>query len=277
MLVEKSFDTGEVVLNYAEGPDNGPPILLIHGALGRWQDYTPYLPKFTEKNHVYAMDSRGRGKSGRTPDKYKVRDMIPDVTTFIDTLIGKPTTLIGHSEGGWISLWAAHRSPENVSAIVLLDSPITLDAFIQEATGGPMREAMQEIRESLGHPVEELEKILKDQDPSRSSEAIRYSAECRSLADPEYLDHWAQGRLKEYFEGFEPWEFFRSLSCPVLLVQADPKTGGSLSSEDVEKAQAISPRIHHTLVEGVGHNLGTNSGEDPIDVGPILRFLESLR
>jgi hypothetical protein len=28
MLVEKSFDTGEVVLNYAEGPDNGPPILF---------------------------------------------------------------------------------------------------------------------------------------------------------------------------------------------------------------------------------------------------------
>ncbi len=28
MLVEKSFDTDEVVLNYAEGPDNGPPIWL---------------------------------------------------------------------------------------------------------------------------------------------------------------------------------------------------------------------------------------------------------
>jgi hypothetical protein len=28
MLVEKSFDTGEVVLNYAEGPDNGPPLIV---------------------------------------------------------------------------------------------------------------------------------------------------------------------------------------------------------------------------------------------------------
>jgi len=31
MMLVKSFDTGEVVLNYAEGPDNGPPMLLIPG------------------------------------------------------------------------------------------------------------------------------------------------------------------------------------------------------------------------------------------------------
>jgi pimeloyl-ACP methyl ester carboxylesterase len=41
MLVEKSFDTGEAVLNYAEGPDNGPPILLIHGITGNWRGFLP--------------------------------------------------------------------------------------------------------------------------------------------------------------------------------------------------------------------------------------------
>ena len=37
MLVEKRFDTGEVVLNYAEGPDNGPPAILLHGFTSNWQ------------------------------------------------------------------------------------------------------------------------------------------------------------------------------------------------------------------------------------------------
>jgi hypothetical protein len=31
MLVEKSFDTGEVVLNYHEGPEGRPSLLLLHG------------------------------------------------------------------------------------------------------------------------------------------------------------------------------------------------------------------------------------------------------
>jgi hypothetical protein len=31
MLSEKSFDTGELLLNYAEGPASGPPLALLHG------------------------------------------------------------------------------------------------------------------------------------------------------------------------------------------------------------------------------------------------------
>ena len=35
MLVEKSFDTEEVVLNYSEGPPNGPPLVLLPGGTMR--------------------------------------------------------------------------------------------------------------------------------------------------------------------------------------------------------------------------------------------------
>jgi len=34
MIVEKKFDAGDVVLNYAEGPNNGSPLLLLHGFTG---------------------------------------------------------------------------------------------------------------------------------------------------------------------------------------------------------------------------------------------------
>ena len=36
MLEEKNFDTGVVHLNYAEGPDSGPPLVLLHGRGDRW-------------------------------------------------------------------------------------------------------------------------------------------------------------------------------------------------------------------------------------------------
>ena len=36
MLVEKRYRVGEVALNYAEGPETGPPIVLTHGLTDRW-------------------------------------------------------------------------------------------------------------------------------------------------------------------------------------------------------------------------------------------------
>lgn len=277
MLIEKSFDTGEVMLNYAEGPDNGPPLLFIHGALGRWEDFTGYIPQFTDHFHVYAIDTRGRGKSGRTPGKYKIKNMVEDVTTFINKQIRKPTVLIGHSEGGWISLWTAHKSPENVSALVILDSPITLDDFIFQATEGEMKEGLQRTKEHLGRPVEDIAAILRDIDPLRSMEAIEWSAKCQSLADPEYFTLWAEGRFDEYYEDYDAWRFLSDVSCPVMLYQADPDEGALLSHEDVDKARKIKPDIHHEIIHGVGHNLGMNPGEDPLDINPILSFLEFLR
>ena len=63
MLVERRFDTGEVVLNYAKGPNNGPPILLIHGITSNWRNFLPIMPSITMRWHVYAIDLRGHGKS----------------------------------------------------------------------------------------------------------------------------------------------------------------------------------------------------------------------
>src|SRR5947209_5865240 len=36
-ITEHEFDAGEVRLNYAEGPPNGPPLVLLHGLGRRWQ------------------------------------------------------------------------------------------------------------------------------------------------------------------------------------------------------------------------------------------------
>ena len=33
MIPEKLFNTGEITLNYAEGPASGPPLLLLHGLI----------------------------------------------------------------------------------------------------------------------------------------------------------------------------------------------------------------------------------------------------
>jgi pimeloyl-ACP methyl ester carboxylesterase len=99
MLVEKSFDTGEVVLNYAEGPDNGPPIVLLPGGTMRWQDYyNPLISMLYNRWHTYAVNARGHGKSGRTPGKYRLKDYTSDVVAFTEEL-KEPAAIFGYSMG----------------------------------------------------------------------------------------------------------------------------------------------------------------------------------
>src|SRR5437879_880800 len=96
VLSEKSFDTGEVILNYAEGPPAGPPLVLLHGTGGRWQVWEYLLPQLTPHWQVYALDLRGHGKSGRVARQYRVVDYTRDVVAFIEHL-SEPAVLIGHS------------------------------------------------------------------------------------------------------------------------------------------------------------------------------------
>ena len=58
MLNEKTFKHGDASLNYADGPENGPPILFLHGLTDCWQFFQPVIPSLTLRWHVYALDFR---------------------------------------------------------------------------------------------------------------------------------------------------------------------------------------------------------------------------
>ena len=63
MITEKTFNTEEVAINYAEGPDSGPPLVLLHGTANRWQAFQPIIPALSTRRHIYAPDFRGNGRS----------------------------------------------------------------------------------------------------------------------------------------------------------------------------------------------------------------------
>ena len=196
MLVEKSFDTGEVVLNYAEGPNNGPPLLLIHGWTDRWQDFLPIIPTLSMRWHIYALDFRGHGKSGRTQGKYRPEDIVEDIVVFLQDMVEEPAVLFGHSAGGVAALMLGVQLSEKVRAIIVGDSPIDLGSHIDQMSKEEMKHYWANLRDLLGRPMEELMSALAERyDISR----LRYSAKTLSQVDPEVLDFHAEGRTQEFF------------------------------------------------------------------------------
>jgi pimeloyl-ACP methyl ester carboxylesterase len=99
----------------------GRPLLLVHGTTAdhrRWATISPHLEQhFT----VYAMDRRGRGASGDSPD-YDLMREAEDVAAVVEA-IGEPVFVLGHSYGGLCSLEAALLT-DKVSRLILYEPPI---------------------------------------------------------------------------------------------------------------------------------------------------------
>ena len=102
-IVEQTFDTGEVCLNYAEGPANGPPLVLLHGLGRRWQVFMPVIPALSLRWHIFVPDLRGHGKSARVARGYRGTQYSEDITRFLRERVSEPAVLFGHSLGGMLA------------------------------------------------------------------------------------------------------------------------------------------------------------------------------
>src|ERR1017187_7639229 len=99
-LVERTFDTGEVRLNYAEGPANGPPLVLLHGLGRRWQVFLPVIPALSLRWHIFAPDLRGHGKSSHVVGESRGTQYSEDIPCLLREGVAAPAVVFGHSLGG---------------------------------------------------------------------------------------------------------------------------------------------------------------------------------
>ena len=288
MLKELTFDTGEVTLNYAEGPATGAPLVLLHGFTGRWQGFLPLLPVLSLRWHVYAPDYRGHGKSGRVPGKYLPDDFVSDLAAFLERQVVEPAVVLGHSYGALFALRLAERLPDAVRALIIGDTSLSAETAAARPTNQEPWAMMRDLAGWEG-PIEQLtEKLavlpVPGQDPPVTYgelpdvHLVELREWARSLIqlDPDVTELHAQGRRDEFLAGFDFEGMLRAVSCPVLLLQGDPSQGGMMTDDDVDYARALLREAYHVQIEKASHGLGMDTWE----VGPILRavvsFLESL-
>jgi pimeloyl-ACP methyl ester carboxylesterase len=290
MLKEKTFYTGMVSLNYVEGPSLGPPILLLHGVPGTWQEFLPLFPALSMRWHVFALDLRGQGKSGRIPGHYLPGDYISDVKIFLKRQIAEPAVIFGNSASGIVALEVAGELPELVRALLIGDSPLDIDWLLGWMTSEEFRRYFSALRELAGsnQPVGELAQALADMPtmapgvdkvgdlPGVDDAYLRSWARTVSRLDPDVLAYHSEGRAREFLGGFDLEKTLERVPCPVLLLQGSPELGALMSPRSVEYVHAFLQDVSHVLVESAGHDLGLSTWQ----VGPLLRammdFLESL-
>jgi pimeloyl-ACP methyl ester carboxylesterase len=293
MLKEGTFNTDGVTINFAEGPPSGPPLVLLHGGGDRWQNFLPIIPSLMMRWHIYALDLRGHGKSGRVPGQYRPEHYVGDIVAFLESQLAERVILFGHSLGGWIVLMVAAELMDKVQALVLGDPPLCIERFLAIEGSKERIELWRTMRGLAGSglSVTELASELADlpvsvpgQDapmrygdlPGTDAAHLRGWAKTLSQVDPDVVQYHADGRLDEYVRKVDLDSPLQRVTCPALLLQGDPSQGGVVSDIDVEYALSLLPDGLHVQLEGTGHDLGLDAWR----VAPLLRalmnFLESL-
>lgn len=161
-ITEKQATVDGHVLNYAEGPRNGPPLLLVHGQATRWQDHMLVLPELATRHHVVAVDIPGHGGSDRlAPEEYTNARVGALLARFIAEVVGEPVILSGHSSGGLLALWIAAERPEWVRGLLLEDPPLFSSEMprLPHTTGGiPL--VLAERHRATGAPATEFQRYF---------------------------------------------------------------------------------------------------------------------
>jgi pimeloyl-ACP methyl ester carboxylesterase len=108
-------------VNYLEMGD-GPPVVLIHGLSGCWQNWLENIPHLARRHRVVALDLAGFGESELPQEEIS----IPGYGRFVDAFLGEigveRGSLVGNSMGGFIAAEISISHPRRVDKLVLVSA-----------------------------------------------------------------------------------------------------------------------------------------------------------
>ncbi len=193
---------------------DGPPILLLHGLMGRATTWWSVARWLVAHGRVLAADARGHGRSGAA-GPWTTERMAADAAEILDDLGAGPAVVVGHSMGGLHGLALAAARPDLVRALVVEDMAVdfrgrSADAARAwfEALPQPF-DSLAAVRQAFGWPRPEFGDYMAECVEER---ADGYHLLARTEHVVEIAVEWAR---------VDRWDELGGVGCPVLLVEAE--------------------------------------------------------
>jgi pimeloyl-ACP methyl ester carboxylesterase len=178
--------------------------------------------------------------------------------------------------------------PQLVRALIIGDSPFAIEDHPADEQN---HRAMNVLWHSLaGRPVEEIDAALRDMpitvpgnaDARRAEDVFgidslwfAFQSWNLHVLDPDVLGTVLEGPTAVR-AGYDFDLLLPQITCPVLILQADPASGGLLRDEDVAHALALLPNATRTRLTGIGHELHGPPGQTPRVHDAMTSFLDGL-
>lgn len=246
---DAGLQSGDVLANGVQihvvrGTGEGrPPILFLHGLYDRWEIWQPAMDALAPDYDLLASDLRGHGKSDWPESGYRLSDYVADAIGLLDSLAVRQVALIGHSLGAVIAALVAAHAPERVWAVVLEDPAL-------EQNDGSTELLEMLLDAKRGSPDETYALISEMRWDRDEADWRRETDWLRGTADGPFV-----AMLDRLDRDIDLFAALARITCPTLLLQADPMAGGALSDPGAERAlQSLRDGTYQRFPD-TGHNI----------------------
>jgi pimeloyl-ACP methyl ester carboxylesterase len=100
----------------------GPPLLLVHGLSGCWQNWLENIPHFARTHRVIAPDLPGFGASEMPREPISIPGYARFLEQLCDALSIDAAAVVGNSMGGHVASELAILSPQRVERLMLVSA-----------------------------------------------------------------------------------------------------------------------------------------------------------
>lgn len=242
-------EVGGLKLHYTRTGGNKPPVVLAHGFSDDGLCWTPVAQALEADYDVIMVDARGHGRSDGPESGYGSIILGDDLAGVITALGLDRPPVLGHSMGAATALALAAKHPEAVGAILLEDPPMFWLPPPPDTTEGAKR--------LLGMHAWVIELKRKTREEMIAQERVSSPGWSEAEYGP-----WADAKLRLSFNvlgrGREPQQSLHGLppiTCPVLLITADPERGAIVSPEGAETLRELAPNLEIAHIPGAGHSI----------------------
>jgi pimeloyl-ACP methyl ester carboxylesterase len=244
----RDIEVNGLRLHYTRTGGDKPPVVLAHGFSDDGLCWTPVAEALEADYDLIMVDARGHGRSDDPEQGYGLADLAADLAGVITALGLRRPAVLGHSMGAATALVLAGTHPELPGAILLEDPPSWWVAAPSEAN------AEQWARMRAW--------IIALKRKTRGELIAGQRAASPDWSEAE-LGPWADSKLRFSFNALNrlaadavDWQAtLRRISCPTLLITADPERGAIVTEEGAEALRALVPQARVVHVPGAGHSI----------------------
>jgi len=119
-----TVDDGVALETVMAGPTDAPGLLLVHGFGGAKEDFADHVDALALEHRVVIFDHRGHGASDKPahPAAYSLDRLAADALAVARAAGLHDLRLLGHSMGGMVVRRLALAHPDELHALVLMDT-----------------------------------------------------------------------------------------------------------------------------------------------------------
>jgi len=122
----RNADVGQVKLAYVEA-GIGEPVVFVHGIPTDYRAWNGQIEPFSSKYHAVAYSRRLAQPNQNSMDyeKSTIENNSADLVGLIEELGISPVHLVGHSYGGFASLYCALTNPQLIRTLTLIEPAVS--------------------------------------------------------------------------------------------------------------------------------------------------------